>query len=233
MTGRRHAPREMHYKARMVEQTRRRAGTAGLSPDRGRGKSPISASPSPTCRGAGSKVLEDIVRRSILLVSAGDREGIDEILAPWGGRSRSGSSPAGSAGTAKGAARAAVPDSIAAARRGGAEVFVRIDRDLAYADIEASAWPGLTGIMLPSPQAPDDVRDAAAILTEMERRHGLAAESVQTLPPARHGERGVEHPRAPQRQPTGVIRRDRRHQALPQPWDSASGRLRSVSLCGR
>jgi len=72
-------------------------------------------------------------------------------------------------------------ESIASAGRGGAEVFAIIDKAVAYADIESAAWPGLTGIMLPSPEIPENVQDVAAVLDEVERRHGLARGSLQVF----------------------------------------------------
>lgn len=83
--------------------------------------------------------------------------------------------------TAREDARARVRESIALARRGGAEVFVRIDSELAHADIDASARPGLTGIILPAAQVAADVQNVAGILSEMERRHGIPVGSLQVF----------------------------------------------------
>jgi len=122
--------------------------------------------------------MDDIVRRSILLVSVLDREG---VAGSW----RHGADAVtldladGVPESEKEQARGLARESIATARRGGAEVFVRINKELAYADIEASAWPGLTGIVLPSPEVAQDVQDVADLLLEMERRHGISAGSLQ------------------------------------------------------
>src|SRR5258706_2676438 len=45
-------------------------------------------------------------------------------------------------------ARAYVKAALPVAARGGAEVFVRLNKELEHADIAASTWPGLTGIVL-------------------------------------------------------------------------------------
>jgi citrate lyase subunit beta/citryl-CoA lyase len=78
--------------------------------------------------------------------------------------------------------RALVKESIPVATRGGAEVFVRINPALAYADIEASAWPGLTGVMLPDAETAQDIGDVAEVLTQMERAHGIPIGSLQIFP---------------------------------------------------
>src|SRR5438094_170236 len=49
----------------------------------------------------------------------------------------------------KAAGRANIREGIGLARSSGAEVFVRCDLELLYADLEASVWLGLTGIVLP------------------------------------------------------------------------------------
>jgi citrate lyase subunit beta / citryl-CoA lyase len=79
------------------------------------------------------------------------------------------------------AARAALPDAVNSARRGGAEVFVRIDKDVAYADIRAVARPGLTGVMLPSAESARDVEEVAAMLGEREREEGIPNGQLEIL----------------------------------------------------
>ena len=122
--------------------------------------------------------MDDIVRRSILLVSVLDREG---VAGSWrhGADAITLDLADGVPESEKEQARGLARESIATARRGGAEVFVRINKELAYADIEASGWPGLTGIVLPSPEVAKDVQDVADLLEEMERRHGISAGSLQ------------------------------------------------------
>ncbi|HEX6512301.1 MAG TPA: aldolase/citrate lyase family protein [Chloroflexota bacterium] len=70
-------------------------------------------------------------------------------------------------------ARSRLPEAIATARRGGAEVFARITRDVAYADIVAAAIPGLTGILLPGAETAADVAEVDEILQERERIEGI------------------------------------------------------------
>src|SRR5919201_4958542 len=67
--------------------------------------------------------------------------------------------------TRKTEARALVKEAIAQVGQGAAEVFVRVNKPFAQADMAASVWPGLGGIMLPRVETADDVTAAAALLT--------------------------------------------------------------------
>jgi citrate lyase subunit beta/citryl-CoA lyase len=71
-------------------------------------------------------------------------------------------------------ARDGVKAAIPVASRGGAEVFVHINKPLAYADIEASVWPGLNGIVFTGAETATDVEDIAATLETFERSRGIA-----------------------------------------------------------
>jgi citrate lyase subunit beta/citryl-CoA lyase len=77
--------------------------------------------------------------------------------------------------------RSAVKDAIAQVGRGGAEVFVRVTKALAYADIAAAVWPRLTGIMLPKVESAADVTEVADILRDLERQRGLEVGSLQLI----------------------------------------------------
>jgi citrate lyase subunit beta/citryl-CoA lyase len=78
-------------------------------------------------------------------------------------------------------ARADVKEAIALAGRGGAEVFVRVNKPALYADVEAAVCPGLTGIMLPKVDSAAEVAEAAGILEALERRWGIEAGSLQLI----------------------------------------------------
>jgi citrate lyase subunit beta/citryl-CoA lyase len=77
--------------------------------------------------------------------------------------------------------RSAVKEAIAQAGRGGAEVFVRVTKALAYADIAAAVWPGLTGIMFPKVESAADVTEVAEVLRDFERQRGLEEGSLQLI----------------------------------------------------
>jgi citrate lyase subunit beta/citryl-CoA lyase len=75
----------------------------------------------------------------------------------------------------KAAARAQIPEAIASMSGVGAEVFVRPDIELLYADLEAAIRPGLTGLVLPKVRTAEQVREAEEIVEELEARRGLPA----------------------------------------------------------
>jgi citrate lyase subunit beta/citryl-CoA lyase len=81
----------------------------------------------------------------------------------------------------KAEARALVKEALPLAGRGAAEVFVRVNAPYLYADLEASVWPGLTGIMLPKAERASDVVQASEMLEEMERRHGVEVGSLEII----------------------------------------------------
>jgi citrate lyase subunit beta/citryl-CoA lyase len=73
----------------------------------------------------------------------------------------------------KPAARANVRAGIERARRGGAEVFVRCDLELLYADLDASVWRGLQGIVLPKVTSVAQIREAEETLAHFEAERGV------------------------------------------------------------
>ena len=151
------------------------SGGAGILPAR----DPFVISPSFPGKGLGVRSLvEAIVRRSILAVSMADRDGI-AACGRHGADAVALDLAAVIDPAARDEARARMREAIIQARRGGAEVFVRIDSALAYVDVEAAAWPGLTGIMLPAARVAADVQEAAGVLAELERRHGVPVGALQ------------------------------------------------------
>lgn len=81
----------------------------------------------------------------------------------------------------KDAVRASIKEAIGLAGRGGADIFVRVNKPFLYADIAAAVWPGLAGIMLPKVESAADVVEAAAVLTNWERQRGLEVGSLQLI----------------------------------------------------
>ena len=76
---------------------------------------------------------------------------------------------------------ALVKEALPLAGHGAAEVFVRVNAPYLYADLEASVWPGLTGVMLPKAERAADVVQASEMLEEMERRHGVEVGSLEII----------------------------------------------------
>jgi citrate lyase subunit beta / citryl-CoA lyase len=73
--------------------------------------------------------------------------------------------------------KAAIP----VAARGGAEVFVRINKAFAYADIMASAWPRLKGIVLTGAETANDVVECATVLARAEMERGIANGALHVI----------------------------------------------------
>lgn len=78
-------------------------------------------------------------------------------------------------------ARENLKAAIPIAARGGAEVFVHINQALAYADIAASAQPGLTGVVATGTETAADVEAVAEILSGFERECGIADGDLQII----------------------------------------------------
>jgi citrate lyase subunit beta/citryl-CoA lyase len=77
--------------------------------------------------------------------------------------------------------RTTVEKAVATAGQGGAEVFVRVNKPYLHADLDASVWPGLTGIMLPKIERGEEVREAVDILEDLEPRRGIERGSLRLI----------------------------------------------------
>lgn len=64
--------------------------------------------------------------------------------------------------TRKAEARGLVKEAIALAGKGGAEVFARVNAVLLHADLDASVWPRVRGIMLPRVASAAEVAEAVS-----------------------------------------------------------------------
>ncbi len=81
----------------------------------------------------------------------------------------------------KAEARGLVQDAVSKAGKGAAEVFVRVNKEFLEADVEASVWPGLAGIILPKVESPEDVIEASEVLSAAERRRGIEPGSLRLI----------------------------------------------------
>jgi citrate lyase subunit beta / citryl-CoA lyase len=81
----------------------------------------------------------------------------------------------------KGEVRSNLKEAIALAGRGGAEVFVRINKPFLVADVAAAAWPGLTGVMLPKVESGAEVAEAATLMTDLERQRGIEVGTLELI----------------------------------------------------
>lgn len=124
--------------------------------------------------------MEPFVRRSHLMVSAGDEA---QVETSWTHDADAVVFDLTDAvpDVDKPRARDTIKAAIPLAARGGAEVFVRINKALAYADIAASAWPGLKGIVLPGAETAADVEDIATTLAACEKERGIVHGSLHII----------------------------------------------------
>jgi len=121
----------------------------------------------------GIQVRREAVRRSWLVVSAIDDEAIGRAPT-WGADVIVLDLEDSVHDTKKAAARERVKAAIATVAQGGAEVFVRPDIELLHADLRASIWHGLTGVVLPKVKSAAQVREAEAVIEQFEAERGLA-----------------------------------------------------------
>jgi citrate lyase subunit beta/citryl-CoA lyase len=72
-----------------------------------------------------------------------------------------------------------MPAAIDQASAGGAEVFVRINSAAAAAELEASVFPGIVGVVLTEVNGPDEVKAASQCLERLEQSRGIAAGALE------------------------------------------------------
>jgi citrate lyase subunit beta/citryl-CoA lyase len=75
--------------------------------------------------------------------------------------------------TKKHEARTRIRDAIPSLCAQGAEVFVRADIDLLYADLYASVWRGLSGVMLPGVTCVEHIQTADRLLATLQIERGV------------------------------------------------------------
>ncbi len=72
-----------------------------------------------------------------------------------------------------------VPAAIQAASRGGAEVFVRVHSKAAAAELEATVFAGIAGVVLIGVTGPGDIQSVAQQLQALEANRGIAGGSLE------------------------------------------------------
>lgn len=120
----------------------------------------------------GIQVEREVVRRSWLVVSVIDEDAIAKAPS-WGADVIVLDLEDNVHDTKKADARARVLDSVSIVAKGGAEVFVRPDIDLIYADLQACIWHGVTGLVLPKVKNAEQVREVERVIGEFEGQRGL------------------------------------------------------------
>ncbi len=115
-----------------------------------------------------------LVRRSNLLVCAGDSEAVAHA---WRHNADAVTLHLEGSTVARGEIKALITQ----AAQGGAEVFVRVRKSAVQADLEAAVWPGLCGIMLPCAESATQVVQVDSALTALEKQRGVASGSLQMI----------------------------------------------------
>lgn len=78
-------------------------------------------------------------------------------------------------------AREYLPEAIRGVAQGGAEVFAQVDKELLYADLSAAVWPGVSGILIPRLESPQEVAEADSLLTRLEDKRGFRPGTLQIV----------------------------------------------------
>lgn len=82
----------------------------------------------------------------------------------------------------KSRARSLVRDTIPKVARGGAAVFVRINKEFAEADLRGAIWPGISRVIFPKAESADEVAFADSLITELEKERGIPLGTVEIYP---------------------------------------------------
>ena len=78
--------------------------------------------------------------------------------------------------------RGLIRESIAKANKGGASIYVRINKPFVDADLPCSVWPGVDRIMLPKVDTADEMQYAHALITQLEKDHGVPMGYIELSP---------------------------------------------------
>jgi citrate lyase beta subunit len=127
-------------------------------------------------------------------------------------------------------ARDSLGQSIAHAGRGASDVFVRVNAEFLYSDIQAAVWPGLSGIVLHGVDSVRLVAEADEYLTEFERRRGVAVGAVEITLSVETAA-GVWNPRHHRRQSPSETGWHRRSSPGRKPGDRTKHRPGSFRIC--
>lgn len=78
--------------------------------------------------------------------------------------------------------RALIRESIQKANKGGAAIYVRINKPFVDADLPCSVWPGVIRIMLPKTESAADMQHAHAIISSLEKERGVPEGYIELSP---------------------------------------------------
>ncbi|HEX2825015.1 MAG TPA: aldolase/citrate lyase family protein [Burkholderiales bacterium] len=78
--------------------------------------------------------------------------------------------------------RTLIKESIAKASKGGAAIYVRINKPYVDADLPYAVWPGVIRIMLPKTESAAEMRHAHEIISRLERERGIPEGTIELSP---------------------------------------------------
>lgn len=82
----------------------------------------------------------------------------------------------------KPAARLEARAAVRRVREAGREVFALIDPELACADLHASVWPGLAGVIVARAEQASQIAEIDALLSELEHSRGVVPGTLEIVP---------------------------------------------------
>ena len=78
--------------------------------------------------------------------------------------------------------RSLIRASIQKANKGGAAIYVRVNKPFVDADLPCSVWPGVDRIMLPKTESAAEMEYAHQIISRLEKERGIPAGSIELSP---------------------------------------------------
>jgi len=78
--------------------------------------------------------------------------------------------------------RTLIRESIEKASKGGASIYVRINKPFVDADLPYAVWPGVDRIMLPKTETAEEVRHAHETILRLEKERGIEPGSIELYP---------------------------------------------------
>ena len=78
--------------------------------------------------------------------------------------------------------RTLIRESIEKASKGGASIYVRINKPFVDADLPYAVWPGVNRIMLPKTESAAEMQHAHEIISRLEKERGIPEGSIELSP---------------------------------------------------
>ena len=78
--------------------------------------------------------------------------------------------------------RTLIRESIQKANKGGASIYVRINKPFVDADLPYAVWPGVNRIMLPKTESAAEMQHAHEIISKLEKERGIPEGEVELSP---------------------------------------------------